>query len=73
MFDMFASGMMSSLPLIDQGQSFSITRENPKGEKGKGGMSSGVLGKSRKGSPAYRNIPQGETLVIADIDGPGII
>lgn len=73
MFNMFSLGMMSSLPIIDQGQSFSITRENPKGEKGKGGMATGVLGKSRKGAPAFRNIPQGETIVIADIDGPGII
>ncbi len=63
----------NNLPLIDEGQSFSLSMENPTGEKGRGGTASGILGPGRKGSPALRNIPQGETVVIADIDGPAVI
>lgn len=73
MLNMFTSGMMSSLPILDEGRSFSISHENPTGEKGKGGMATGPLGKGRKGAPALLDIPEGETAVIADIDGPGVI
>lgn len=44
-------GGLSSLPLIKTGRSRAINAENPHGEKGKGGMASGPLGPSRKGSP----------------------
>lgn len=47
--------------------------ENPRGEKGRGGMAAGKLGPGRKGSPALRGIPAGETVTIMDIDGPGVI
>lgn len=63
----------NNLPLIDEGQSFSLSMENPTGEKGRGGTAPGILGPGRKGSPALRSIPQGETVVIADIDGPAVI
>lgn len=63
----------NSIPIIDEGKSFSLSMENPTGEKGKGGQAIGLLGPGRKGSPALRNIKQGETIVIADIDGPAVI
>ena len=64
---------LGSLPFIDGGRSRSITMENRDGRKGRGGMASGVLGPGRKGAPALRDIPQGETCILADIDGPGVI
>jgi hypothetical protein len=36
-------------------------------------MAAGALGKSRKGSPCIPQIKSGETVDLADIDGPGII
>ena len=69
----FFTNGMACLPMIDGGRSRSICMENPTGEKGKGGMASGVLGPGRKGSPAIRNLPSGETRTIADVDGPGVI
>ncbi|MHC1692700.1 MAG: glycoside hydrolase family 172 protein [Sphaerochaetaceae bacterium] len=73
MFNEIFGNPMASLPIINGGRSRSISRENPTGEKGKGGMATGVLGPSRKGAVAYRMIPPGEILIIADVDGPGII
>ena len=64
---------LPALPLLNGGRSRSICMENPTGEKGRGGMACGVLGASRKGAAAIRNLPSGETRVIADVDGPGII
>jgi hypothetical protein len=46
----------------------SISAENPTGARGSGGSTGG----GRKGSPA-RDIGPGETLVLADIAGPGTI
>jgi len=54
-------------------RSRAINAENPTGEKGKGGMVSSPLGPSRKGSPCIRDIPSGETVIIADIKGCGKI
>jgi len=49
-----------------------ITAENPEGEVGAGGQAASRLGPGRKGSP---NMPidAGETITVADIDGPGVI
>lgn len=69
----FFTNSMAWLPVIDGGRSRSISMENPTGEKGKGGMASGVLGPGRKGCPAIRNLPSGQTRILADVDGPGII
>lgn len=72
MFDMNNS-IISGIPRIAKGRSRLISCENPNAEKGKGGMASGSLGVSRKGCPALRNIPSGELVTIADVDGPGIV
>lgn len=36
-------------------------------------MAASGLGKSRKGSPCLNDIQPGETVVLGEIDGPGII
>lgn len=59
--------------MINGGRSRSICMENPTGEKGQGGKAVGKLGPSRKGSPAIRGLQSGETRVLADVDGPGVI
>ena len=64
---------LGRLSLLDDGESRAITAENPRGEKGKGGMASSGLGQSRKGSPCLPEIKPGETAVLMDIDGPGVI
>lgn len=64
---------LATLPLINGGRSRSICMENPTGEKGQGGKAVGKLGPSRKGSPAIRGLQSGETRVLADVDGPGVI
>ncbi|MBM7654532.1 glycoside hydrolase family 172 protein [Neobacillus cucumis] len=66
-------GGLSSLPLINNGRSRAVNAENPRGEKGKGGMASSLLGPSRKGSPCIREIEPGSTVTLAEIDGPGVI
>lgn len=60
----------------------SITPENPEGEVGAGGRDIdpteetwfgwGTMGQTRKGRPCI-GIPSGETVTVADIDGPGVI
>lgn len=50
----------------------SITAENPTGMPGQGGKASSNLGIGRKGSPR-RMIKSGESVVLADISGPGIV
>jgi hypothetical protein len=42
---------LSSLPLMNNGKSRSITAENPHGDKGAGGKEASHLGPSRKGRP----------------------
>jgi len=64
---------MNSLPLIEPGRSRAINAENPYGEKGRGGTAAGNLGKSRKGSPCIGEIKPGETKLLGEIDGPGVI
>ena len=61
------------LPLITGGQSRAINGENPRGEKGRGGTAASNLGPSRKGSPCLSEIQSGETAVLGEIEGPGVI
>ena len=65
--------MMSGLYTPDGGESRAVNAENRTGEKGKGGMAASVLGRSRKGSPCIPEIKPGETAILADVDGPGIV
>jgi hypothetical protein len=53
-------------------ESRSASFENPKGEKGQGGMASNELGVGRKGFPA-KNLAPGETVVLCDIEASGTI
>ena len=64
---------LESMAILKQGQSRSINWENRKGEKGRGGMASGPLGPSRKGSPCIPLIKAGETVTLAEIEGPAVI
>ena len=64
---------MNGLPFLAEGRSRSINWENRTGEKGKGGMAGSPLGPSRKGSPCIPQIKAGETVTLAQIQGPGII
>ncbi len=64
---------MNELPFLKKGRSRSINWENRTGEKGKGGMAASALGPSRKGSPCIPQIKSGETVTLAEIEGPGTI
>ncbi|WP_080831752.1 glycoside hydrolase family 172 protein [Cohnella massiliensis] len=66
-------GGLSALPLLKPGSSRAINAENPRGEKGKGGMAASHLGPSRKGSPCIRDVQPGATATLAEVDGPGVI
>lgn len=68
----FSPGL-GGLPVLGTGRSRAINAENPKGEKGKGGMAASNLGPSRKGSPCIGEIKPGETVVLGEIEGTGII
>ncbi len=72
MINSFGMGL-GSLMLAGNGRSRAITMENPTGEKGAGGTAEGALGPSRKGAPSIRCFQKGETRVLADIQGPGVI
>jgi len=70
---------LGNLSLLSKAQSRSICPENPTGGKGKGAMAvdpdflpSKGLGQGWKVRP-FITIPAGETVVLADIDGPGAI
>ncbi len=71
---------MSTLHLLSDAKTRSLSAENFTGEKGKGGMategtgakSARDLGRGWKVSPCVK-IPAGETFTMADIDGPGAI
>lgn len=67
------NGSLAGLTIQKHVKSRAVNAENPTGEKGKGGMSSSELGASRKGSPCLRNIPPGETVTLAEMEGPGVI
>ena len=73
---------MAGLACLSNAQTFSLSPENMDGKKGGGGMcelengtaahAASSLGKGWKVNP-YIRISAGETAVIADIDGPGMI
>lgn len=62
---------VGGLPLVPPAgvQSRSISQENPNGAKGAGGQA----GNGRKGAPSLGPLRAGETVTIADVDGPGCI
>lgn len=53
-------------------ESRSASFENPRGERGKGGSATSYLGPTRKGA-AWKGVAAGETVVLAEVDGPGMI
>ena len=55
-------GTLSNLALAKHRKSRAINAENPRGEKGKGGMAASDLGPSRKGSPCLNDIASGQTV-----------
>jgi hypothetical protein len=57
---------------LDSTRSRAITAENPTGAPGAGGRESSKLGPGRKGR-AFLPLPAGETLTLAEIEGPGVI
>ncbi len=71
---------LGNLFRLSEAESRSLSAENPKGEKGRGGMATegtGAncardLGQGWKVSPSVR-IQAGETLTVADVSGPGAI
>ena len=63
---------LSNIAEIDERDSRSITAENPTGERGRGGMASGELGRGRKGKPCL-DLEAGAETEIANIRGTGII
>ncbi len=79
MMDGFQMGL-GGLPLISDAESRSISAENPTGERGGGARAPSPqsphpaqrLGEGWKVRP-YVTLPPGETVVLADIEGPGII
>lgn len=73
MFNNFNFHGLGTMPMISNGRSRAINAENPNGEKGKGGMSASPLGPSRKGSPCIKVVKSGETVTLAEVEGPGII
>ena len=64
---------MDQAARLQEGYSRSINWENRTGEKGKGGMAASVLGPSRKGSPCIPCVHAHETVMLAQIEGTGII
>jgi len=80
-------GGLNALPFLSDARTYSISAENPTGEKGKGGMAipdpsepkpaasaraADDLGQGWKVRPFLR-INAGETATIMDVDGPGVI
>lgn len=62
-----------SIPALVPGvRSHSINAENPSGAPGAAARAASPLGPGRKGA-AFLPLPAGETLVLADIEGPGTI
>ncbi len=70
---MYNGFLLGGLPLLRDGRSCSINGENPTGAKGAACKAAGALGPSRKGSPCIGRIAAGETAVLADIEGSGVI
>ena len=64
--------MFSNIFFLTDAKTRSISAENPKGKKGEGGKEASNLGVGRKGKPCI-TLPQGKTVTLAEIEGPGII
>lgn len=64
---------ISSISLLDDSKSYAINAENPYGRKGSACTAASELGVGRKGSPCINEIASGETVTLAEIDGPGTI
>ena len=65
---------LSSLFMISNEKTRSISAENPKGMAGSGGKENHkYLGPSRKGNPDKMPLKKGEIFTIADIEGPAVI
>lgn len=65
--------LLGAAALKQRGRSRAINAENPTGEKGAGGQAASALGPGRKGRPCLTNIHPGETVTLADIEGPGMV
>ncbi|MDD4797291.1 MAG: hypothetical protein PHO66_05940, partial [Eubacteriales bacterium] len=65
-------GGLGALPLMNTGRSRAINAENPTGAPGGGGKAASPLGPSRKGAPCI-SVKAGQTALLADIAGPGVI
>jgi len=69
-----AADIDPTLPIVPDGVvGRAITWENPTGAVGAGGKTASNLGPTRKGSPCIREIKNGETATLMDIDGCGVI
>lgn len=64
---------VGDLPYLSRGKSRAINAENRTGEKGQGGKAKSPLGPGRKGSPCLKDILPGETAVLGEIKGMGVI
>lgn len=64
--------MLGDMTRYQNIESRSASFENPTGARGKGGSAASYLGPTRKGA-AWKGIAAGETVVLADVKGPGII
>lgn len=69
----FSGSGLESLWLQKKGKSRAVSGENLSGEKGNAGKTASNLGPTRKGSNGILHIAPGETTVLAEIEGPGII
>jgi hypothetical protein len=67
------AGTLSDLPTVRDEVTCSINAENPTGAKGFGCRETGPLGPSRKGKPCLNDIAPGQSVTLADIEGPGCI
>lgn len=65
-------GTLSNLALANIEKPCNQCRKS-KRRKGKGGMAASDLGPSRKGSPCLNDIASGQTVTLAEIEGPGAI
>ena len=78
MMDLFTLGL-GNIPLLSDAQSRSISAENPDGAKGGGAKADpGGKGAARELGVGWKvrpciTLPQGETVTLAEIEGPGVI
>lgn len=64
--------MLGDVTKYQNVESRSASFENPRGDRGKGGSAASYLGPTRKGAP-WKAIESGETVVLAEVYGPGMI